>query len=140
MRDQLIYTIGILLGQLLAAIVSYLIARQTASREVEKMILSWKHDETKDFLQKLSDAAAETASYLTSLSEGHSPSALHAVKSVAAVRPYATGDLAHALDALHFALCQENAESIANSLQAVLHQVNQQQTQTEQRQKNHHPK
>lgn len=101
-------------GILLSGIISWLIAKSTANKEIEKMKLTWQHDDNASSADEFADMVASVTDFITSNSY---PRYRKACAKVNAIRSKENGELALALDSLYGSLTHSNDSlSISNAL------------------------
>ena len=108
MNTQVICTLIALLGTVSAGIISWFVSKLSAEKEIQKMRLSWEHDNALTSDDDFSEMAAAVATCLQSQIPASFDSA---IACVAALRIKETGTISLKLDALYDTLYQISPNS-----------------------------
>lgn len=105
MTTELICTLVTAGGTLLSAVIAFFVSRSTANKEIEKMKLSWDHEDTVSSDDDFAEMAALVSKFVCLSTGGWQPDAL---SKVAEVRSRESGRLGDILDKLYVCIGQEH--------------------------------
>lgn len=101
MKTEIICTLITFAGIAFSAIVSYVISRSTANKEIEKMKLTWEREDVVSSDDEFAEMAGTVAKFVSNSSGQAKRSAM---EQVAAIRSKETGELGRLLDELYLDL------------------------------------
>lgn len=104
-------------GTLISALISYAVSRSTASKEIEKMKLTWEHEDVVSSDDEFADMSALVAQFVHSHLQGHQQIAM---SKIAAIRSKESGNIASLLDELYSAVRSGNISAADSCLSKVI--------------------
>ena len=120
MSPEILSTLITAGGIIFSTGISWCVARHTANKELERMKLSWEHDDVVASDDEFSEMAAAVSKYLAQIIDGRWSKADDAIVKVAALRAKEIGALANALDVLYAYLLEGNTNEIQEALTKVI--------------------
>ena len=106
-----------LAGVVISSLIAWFVSRSTASKEIEKLRLTWEREDVVSSDDEFAEMAAAVARFLRS----DSPHNLAAASSrVAAIRSKESGRLGECLDSLYASLTNCERQAIEQALTAVI--------------------
>lgn len=106
-----------LAGAALSVLVSFLTAKLTLSKEIEKMMLQWERDDIVSSEEEFAEMAASVAKYVDkNVSSYKSDAVVH----IAAIRAKENGELASLLDNLYHVTLKGEHAKVDSALTAVI--------------------
>lgn len=104
-------------GVILSSFMSWMIARTSAAKELERLKLQWNREDIVTSDEEFSSMASLVAAFAQNM---HLRAQVDAISAVASVRTKESGQLAEKLDALYFAVQGEDPRLINDALSQVI--------------------
>ena len=120
MPVEIICTIVSVCGTVLSALIAWFVSRSIASKEIERLKLSWEREDVVTSDDDFADLAAQVALFSSSYLDGYEPDTRQVRSKIAAVMSRESGSLAESLDSLYSAVQTKNPKLIDSELAHVI--------------------
>lgn len=125
MNTKIVCAIISAAGVVLSSIISALVARFSASKEIKKLKLQWEHEETTSLNAEISEVIGYAAEFSKTGRPAHGRAA---AKYIASVRMKTNGNVASLLDELYDAISRENSTEIDSAISRLSAQIRDEKT------------